>query len=333
MRTSEKKGEAPKKKVAKAASVEPYNSLRRRNSFFGRLSRDLQRNWILYLMVLPVIAYFILFSYMPMAGIQLAFKKYYIKEGIWGSPWIGFDNFKRFFSVYNFKDLLVNTLSLSVYCLLIGTVVPIGFSVLINYVRKKSWKKTLQMVTYLPYFISTVVMVGMLTLFLGDSGILNVFLEKLGLGTAKLMSSADSFRDVYAWSNVWQGLGYSSVIYIATLAGVDQEIHEAAIVDGASIWHRIWHIDIMELLPTVTVLFIMNLGSLINVGYEKVLLMQNPLNTQTSEILSTYIYKVGLINSDYGFSTAVGLFNSLISMFLLLFSNRLVKKLAGYSLW
>ena len=301
--------------------------------FLQRLGKDLKTNWILYVMILPVIAYYVLFSYIPMAGIQLAFKKYRIKEGIWGSPWIGFDHFERFFSSYNFSTLILNTLAISVYCLIIGAVIPVLFSVLINYVRGKKWKKTLQMVTYLPYFISNVVMVGMLSIFLGDSGIVNVLLENLGLEAVPFLSSGKLFRDVYAWSGVWQGLGYSSVIYIAALSGVDQQIHEAAIVDGASIWRRIWHIDLVELRPTILVLFIMSLGNVINVGYEKVLLMQNSLNTSTSEILSTYIYKVGLINSDYGFSTAVGLFNSLVSLVLLVAANKISKKLAGYSLW
>lgn len=301
--------------------------------FLRRFGKDLRTNWILYVMILPVIVYYVLFSYVPMAGIQLAFKKYRIKDGIWGSPWIGFDHFERFFSSYNFSTLIMNTLAISVYCLIIGAVVPVVFSVLINYVRGKQWKKTLQMVTYLPYFISNVVMVGMLGIFLGDSGIVNVLLEKIGLEAVPFLSSGKLFRDVYAWSGVWQGLGYSSVIYIAALSGVDQQIHEAAIVDGASIWRRIWHIDLVELRPTILVLFIMSLGNVINVGYEKVLLMQNSLNTSTSEILSTYIYKVGLINSDYGFSTAVGLFNSLVSMVLLVIANKVSKKLAGYSLW
>ena len=304
-----------------------------KNSFLLRLMKDLKTNYILYLMILPVAAYYLLFSYVPMTGIQLAFKNYRIKDGIWGSPWVGLAHFRRFFSSYNFSTLIWNTLAISLYCLIIGAVIPVLFSVLINYIRSSKWKKTLQMVTYLPYFISTVVLVGMLGIFLGDSGIINVFLEKLGMGSVPFLSSGKLFRHVYAWSGAWQGLGYSSVIYIAALSGVDQQIHEAAIVDGASIWRRIWHIDLMELRPTMLVLLIMSLGSLINVGYEKVLLMQNSLNTSTSEILSTYIYKVGLINSDYGFSTAVGLFNSLVSMVLLLLANRVSKKLAGYSLW
>lgn len=301
--------------------------------FRQRLAEDLKKNWILYAMILPVVAYYLLFSYVPMAGIQLAFKKYVIKEGIWGSPWVGLKNFTRFFKGYNFWTLIWNTLSISLYTLVVGTVIPILFSVLINYVRGRRWKKTLQMVTYLPYFISNVVLVGMLGIFLGDSGLVNAFLEKFGLEAIPFLSSGRLFRGVYTWSGVWQSLGYSSVIYIAALSGVDPQIHEAAIMDGASIWHRIWHIDLAELRPTVLVLFIMSLGNVINVGYEKVLLMQNSLNTSTSEVLSTYVYKIGLINSDYGFSTAVGLFNSLISMILLLAANRIAKKLAGYSIW
>ncbi len=306
---------------------------RRLRGFGQRLKKDLKKNWILYLMVIPVVAYYILFSYVPMAGVQLAFKKYIIKDGIWGSPFIGFKNFIRFFQGYNFWTIIWNTLSISLYCLVAGTLVPILFSLLINYVVQKHWKRTLQMVTYLPYFISNVVLVGMLSIFLGDSGLVNALLELVGAEAIPFLSSGRLFRSVYTWSGVWQGLGYSSVVYIAALSGVDTQIHEAAIVDGASIWLRIWHIDLAELRPTILVLFIMSLGGIINVGYEKVLLMQNSLNISTSEVLSTYVYKIGLINSDYGFSTAVGLFNSLVSMILLISSNRVAKKLAGYSLW
>ena len=306
---------------------------RRLKGFGQKLKKDLKKNWILYVMVIPVVAYYILFSYVPMAGVQLAFKKYIIKEGIWGSPFIGFKNFTRFFQGYNFWTIIWNTLAISLYCLVAGTFVPILFSLLINYVLHKHWKRTLQMVTYLPYFISNVVLVGMLGIFLGDSGLVNALLELMGADAIPFLSSGKLFRSVYTWSGVWQGLGYSSVVYIAALSGVDTQIHEAAIVDGASIWLRIWHIDLAELRPTILVLFIMSLGNIINVGYEKVLLMQNSLNISTSEVLSTYVYKIGLINSDYGFSTAVGLFNSLVSMVLLVLANRTAKKLAGYSLW
>ncbi|MEG1687938.1 MAG: ABC transporter permease subunit, partial [Angelakisella sp.] len=271
--------------------------------------------------------------YIPMAGIQLAFKNYSIKKGIWGSKWIGFDHFERFFSSFNFQDLLLNTISISVYCLILGTVLPIIFSLMINYVRSKRAKKALQMVTYLPYFISTVVLVGMLQLFLGDAGMVNVVLNLFGHESISFLSSPSMFKGVYAWSGAWQGLGFSSVIYIAALAGVDTQIHEAAIVDGASIWQRIWHIDLTEITPTILVLLIMGLGGIINVGYEKILLMQNQLNFSASDVISTYVYRIGLVNSDYGYSTAVGLFNSVISMVLLFVANRASKKIAGFSMW
>lgn len=304
-----------------------------KTGFFSRFQKDLRVNFSLYIMIIPVAVYYILFSYVPMAGVQLAFKDYFIKRGIWGSPWVGFDHFRRFFTSYNFSSLLWNTLSLNLYSLIVGTVMPIIFSLMINYVHRARWKKTLQMITYLPYFISTVVLVGMLNIFLGDNGILNILLKATNLDQIPFMSSSAMFRGVYTWSGVWQSLGFSSVVYIAALSGVDVQIHEAAIVDGASIWRRIWHIDLTEIRPTILVLFILGLGNVINLGYEKVLLMQNPLNTTTSEVFSTYIYKMGLIHSDYGFSTAVGLFNSLVSMVLLIASNRVAKKLAGYSVW
>lgn len=318
-----------KKKYEKAGI--PGNTGKK--SFWARLGRDIRVNYILYLMMVPVAAYFIIFHYIPMAGIQLAFKNYQIKAGIWGSPWVGLKHFKRFFASYNFGSLLKNTISISLYSLLAGAAIPILFSLMINYVRSSRWKKTLQMITYLPYFISNVVLVGMLAIFLGDNGIVNVALNALGAEGIPFLSSGNLFRSVYTWSGVWQGLGFSSVIYIAALAGVDMQLHEAAIVDGASIWQRIWHIDLMEIRPTIFVVFIMGLGGVINVSYEKILLMQNPLNLATSEVLSTYTYKMGLINSDYGFSTAVGLFNSLVSMLLLFWANRTTRKLAGYSIW
>ena len=307
--------------------------MEKKKGYFSRLGKDVKVNSILYIMILPVTVYYILFSYVPMAGVQLAFKDYQIKLGIWGSPWIGFDHFQRLFSGYQFQRIMVNTVVLALYGLVLGMLTPVIFSLLLNYVRSRRWKKTIQMVTYLPYFISTVVMVGMLKIFLDDNGMFNVIMNLLGLGGVRFMSSANMFRHVFTWSGVWQGLGFSSVIYIATLSNADMQVHEAAIVDGASIWRRIWHIDLIELRPTILLLLILGLGGVINVGFEKILLMQNQLNFSTSEVLSTYIYKVGLLNNDYGFSTAVGLFNSVVSMVLLLTANRTAKKFAGYSLW
>lgn len=228
----------------------------------------------------------------------------------------------------------MNTLKISIYSMILGFLTPILFAVMLNYIRSQKWKKTLQMITYLPYFISTVVMVGMLTLFLGSDGIVNLFYKFItGREPIGFMTSPTLFKSVYAWSGAWQGLGFNSIIYIAALAGVDYELHEAAIVDGASKWRRIWHIDLPEIKMTIFVVLIMSLGGIINVGFEKVLLMQNDLNFAASDVISTYVYRVGLVQNDYGYSTAVGLFNSVISMILIIISNLTAKKAAGYSLW
>ena len=202
-----------------------------------------------------------------------------------------------------------------------------------NYVRKERMKKTIQMLTYLPYFISTVVMVGMLEIFLGDRGMVNSVLGKLGAEPIGFLTTPSMFADVYAWSGTWQGLGFSSVMFVSALAGVDYELHEAAIVDGASKWRRIWHIDLVAIRSLIMLVLILNLGSVINVGYEKVLLMQNPLNMAASDVISTYVYRLGVLQQDYGYSTAVGLFNSLISVALILASNTIAKKTCNYSLW
>lgn len=305
----------------------------KKRPFLARLFMDIRKNYFLYLLLLPVAAYYILFSYVPMAGIQMAFKKFSIKKGIWGSPWVGLQHFERFFSGYNFKRLLLNTIAISTYSMVLGLVTPLLFALMLNYVRSRRWKKTLQMVTYLPYFISTVVMVGILSLFLGQDGLVNSLLGLLGIAPVGFMVSPSLFKSVYAWSGAWQGLGFSAIIYISALAGVDYELHEAAIMDGASKWRRIWHIDLPSIKMTILVILITSLGGIIGVGFEKVLLMQNDLNFTASDVISTYVYRVGLVQSDYGYSTAVGLFNSVVSTILVLASNLTAKKVAGYSLW
>ena len=227
----------------------------------------------------------------------------------------------------------MNTIVLAVYSILLNLITPILFAIMLNYVRSVRWKKTLQMVTYLPYFISTVVLVGMLNLFLDEDGVVNGILQLFGANPMNFLTSPKLFKHVYAWSGAWQSLGFSSIIYIAALSGVDYQIHEAAIMDGASKWRRIWHIDLVEIRSTIMVLLVMSLGGILGVAFEKVLLMQNQLNFSASDVISTYVYRVGILQQDYGYSTAVGLFNSVISLILVLLSNILAKKLAGYSLW
>ena len=299
-----------------------------------RLLNDMKKNWILYVMILPVVVYFIVFAYIPMGGVVLAFKDYKIKKGIFGSPWVGFDNFERFFNGYNFERLILNTVGISAYSLLVGFPIPIVFALLLNYINQKIFKKTLQMVSYAPYFISTVVICGMITIFCrSDTGIFNVIRNHFGLSSINFLADASLFKSIYVWSGVWQGMGFSSIIYISALAGVDPALHEAAIMDGATKLQRIIHVDLPSLKPTIIMLLILQIGSLMNVGFEKVYLLQNSLNASASEVISTYVYKVGLIQNNYGYSTAVGLFNSLINLILVVSANQISKKVANESLW
>lgn len=308
--------------------------MKQKKSFGARLAKNIRKNWILYVMILPVVIYYITFAYAPMYGVQLAFKNYKIKLGIMGSPWVGLDHFKRFFNSYNFSLLLKNTLGISIYSLLVGFPIPIIFALLLNYIKNQYLKKTVQMVSYAPYFISTVVICGMLSIFMNpDTGVFNAILKALGMKPVDFLSKPQWFKSIYVWSGVWQGMGWSSIIYISALSGVDYEMHEAAIVDGATKVQRILHIDLPSIKPTIVMMLILQLGSLMNVGFEKVFLLQNTLNKQAASVISTYVYEVGLINSDYGYSTAIGLFNSVINMILLVGANWFCKKFADESLF
>lgn len=303
-------------------------------NFFKRLGRDMKRNYILYLMILPVAVYYIVFAYVPMYGVQLAFKNFMPKLGIMGSPFVGFEHFIRFFSSYNFGAIIKNTIGMSLYSLIVGFPIPIIFALLLNYLSSEKLKKTIQMVSYAPYFISTVVMCGMLSIFLHpDTGIINKFIVMLGGEGIAFLSRPEMFKSIYVWSGVWQGVGWGSIIYISALSGVDMQLHEAAIIDGATKIKRIWHIDIPAIVPLIIMLFILNMGQIMNVGFEKVFLLQNSLNQSASEVISTYVYRVGLLNADYGYSTAVGLFNSAINIVLLIIVNAISKRVTTTSLW
>lgn len=298
------------------------------------LLKNLKKNWILYVMILPVLVYFIIFHYVPMYGAILAFKDYKTKLGIWGSPWVGLENFERFFSTYNFKNLLTNTLGISVYSLLVGFPLPIVFALFLNYLRSVRLKKTVQMVSYAPHFISTVVICSILTLFTNpDTGVFNFLRELMGLEPVNFMAKKEWFKSIYVWSGVWQSLGWDAIIYISSLAGVDYQMHEAAIIDGASKIQRIIYIDIPSIKPTIVMLLILRMGQMMSIGFEKVYLLQNDLNKPSSEIISTFVYEVGLINADYGYSTAVGLFNALINVILLVTANIVSKKLLDESIF
>lgn len=308
--------------------------MKEKESFGVRLKKNFRKNWMLYVMILPVVIYYLIFAYTPMYGVILAFKNYRVKAGILGSPWVGFDHFTRFFNGYNFWTLIRNTLGISIYSLLVGFPIPIIFALLLNYIKNKPLKKTVQMVSYAPYFISTVVICGMLTIFMNpDTGIFNTILNFFGKESVNFLAKPQWFKSIYVWSGVWQGMGWSSIIYISALSGVDYEMHEAAIVDGATKVQRILHIDLPSIKPTVIMMLILQLGSLMGVGFEKVYLLQNTLNKSAASVISTYVYEVGLINSDYGYSTAVGLFNSIINVILLVAANQICKKVADESLF
>ena len=307
---------------------------KKKESLGIRLWKNMKKNWILYVMIAPVAVYYIVFAYTPMYGILLAFKNYKVKLGILGSPWVGLDHFQRFFSAYNFKQLIGNTVGISVYSLIIGFPIPIVFALMLNYLTHHKLKKIVQMVSYAPYFISTVVICGMITIFMApDTGILNVLRGFFGLESVNFLARPEWFKSIYVWTGVWQGMGWSSIIYISALAGVDYEMHEAAIVDGATKIQRMIHVDLPSIKPTILMLLILQMGSIMNVGFEKVYLLQNTLNKSAASVISTYVYEVGLINSDYGYSTAVGLFNSLINLGLVVAANQLSKRFAGESLF
>ena len=302
-------------------------------SFWMRLKLDVVNNPLLYIMIAPVIGYVALFCYGPMYGIVLAFLNYRIKDGFFGSEWVGFANFERFIRSFNFLKLMENTLAISVLSLIVGFFVPIGFALMLNYITNRTLKKTVQMVSYAPHFISVVVICGMLQIIFASNGPVNAAITYLGFDKIDFLAEASMFRPLYVGSGVWQGMGWSSIIYISALSGVDYQIHEAAIIDGATKLQRIRHIDIPSIKSTIIMLLILAIGGLMGVGFDKAYLLQNDLNLETSEILSTYVYKMGMIKSDYSFSTAVGLFNTVINLILIVSANFISKKLADESLF
>lgn len=299
-----------------------------------RIKKELKKNWILYVMSVPVILYHLVLEYYPMYGIVLAFKDYNSKLGIIGSPWAGMKHFNRFFNSYHFKSLLYNTLGLSVYSLVVGFTLPIFFALMLNYIRSKWLKKTVQMLSYAPHFLSTVIICSMLILFCTPrTGAFNILRGLFGKESVNFLAVPEWFNDIYVWSGVWQSMGWNAIIYISALAGVDQQMHEAAIIDGASKFQRIRYIDFPSIKPTIVMLLILRMGSIMSVGFEKVYLLQNSLNYPSSQIISTYVYEIGMLNGQYSFSTAVGLFNNVINVILMVSANWFSKKVLDESLF
>ncbi|WP_449458201.1 ABC transporter permease [Streptococcus suis] len=281
---------------------------------------------LLLLMLLPGLALTFIFRYIPMYGVLIAFKDYNPLKGVLGSEWIGFAEFSKFLSSPNFATLLANTLKLSVYGLLLGFLPPIILAIMLNQLLSDKAKKRIQLVLYAPNFISVVVIVGMIFLFFSVGGPVNSILSIFGI-KANFLTDPDFFRPLYILSGIWQGMGWASTLYTATLVNVDPALIEAAKLDGANIFQRIWHIDLPALKPVMVIQFILAAGGIMNVGYEKAFLMQTSLNLTSSEIISTYVYKIGLVSGDYSYSTAVGLFNALINIILLIAVNKIVKRI------
>lgn len=299
-----------------------------------RIRKVWRRDWQLVLLcVLPVL-YYVVFHYIPMYGVQLAFKDFRAADGIWASQWAGWKYFERFFSSYQFWPLIQNTLLLSFGQLLFSFPIPIMLAIMLNQTRNLKFRKFVQTVTYCPHFISMVVMVGMLNLFLSPrSGLINQLLGLIGVDPIHFMGDPAWFRPVFILSGIWQNAGWSAIIYIAALAGISPDLYEAAQMDGANRWQMIRHIDLPGILPTATMMFILEVGKIMNIGFQKAYLMQTGLNTTTSEIIPTYIYKVGLIDAQYSYSAAISLFNNMINILLLVTVNRLAQKTGENSLW
>lgn len=297
------------------------------------MKKKIMRHWQLYLIILLPLVHLIVFRYVPILGSQIAFRNYNFRDGVWGSPWCGLDHFITFFKSPQFVRVLVNTLVLSIYNIVATSIPPIILAIALSYVKNRFIKRTVQMVTYMPYFISTVLVVGILTQILSLGGPVNSILQTLGFEKINFMGEPGLFKTLYVFSGIWQNTGYSAVIYISALAAVDQQLHEAAELDGANIWQRVWHIDIPGILPTAVILLIMSCGKVLSLGAEKVLLLQNDMNMATSDIISTYVYRIGLQSMQYSYSTAIGLFQSVVSLVLLVMVNEAAKRLGETSLW
>ena len=301
--------------------------------------KNIRRDQLLILMVLPVVIYFIVFAYLPMYGLIIAFKDYSPGRGIWGSPWVGFIHFKQFFGGFFFSRLLRNTLLISIYTIIFGFPVPILFALLLNEFKDGFFKRSIQTISYLPHFISLVVICGMIINFLSpQNGIINIILEKFIGKRINFMAEARWFRFIYVGSGIWQEFGWRSIIYLAALSGIDPNLYEAAKIDGAGRLSQLWHISLPGIKATIITLLILAVGNMMSVGFEKIILLYRPTTYETADVISTYVYRIGLASvsgtsPQYSFSAAVGFFNSIINMFFLLSCNWISKKLSNYSIW
>lgn len=295
-----------------------------------RVGNVIRKQWQLFVFLAPALIYIIIFHYLPMYGIIISFQNYKPSLGVLGSKFVGLANFKRFFNLPNFKNIFLNTLLLSLYNIAVSFPLPVILALSLNRAGNGKFKKIVQTITYAPHFISTVVVVGTVFILLSpNSGMFNNVITAFGGEKVFFMGKPEYFRHIYVWSGVWQGIGWGSIIYLAAISSVDTSLYESATIDGASLIQQVRYIDIPCIMPTIIIQLILSAGRMLNVGFEKVLLLQNSLNIETSEVISTYVYKAGLIKNQYGFSSAIGMFNSVINFIILLIVNKLAKK-AGH---
>jgi putative aldouronate transport system permease protein len=298
------------------------------------LLKHIRRDKYLLLMIVPVVVYYVIFHYIPMYGITIAFKNYSVSKGILGSEWLGFKWFEQFFHSFFFLRILKNTLLISIYGLIFGFWVPIAFALMLNELKDGAFKRFAQTVSYLPHFISVVVVVGMMVMFLSPSnGIVNQLLNQFGLESINFFNDTSWFRPLYVGSDIWQSFGWNSIIYLAAITGINSQLYEAARCDGANRWQQMIHVTLPGIKPTIVILLILSVGNIMNVGFEKILLMYNPSTYEVSDVISTYVYRRGILAADYSYGAAVGLFNSVINFILLLSVNFLSRKVNQVSLW
>ena len=291
------------------------------------------RNWQLYLMLLPVVVYFVVMAYGPMYGVLLAFKDYKVRRGILGSPWAGVYWFREFFNSYFIERLIKNTLLINVLNLLFSFPAPIILALLLNELRSERYKRSVQTITYLPHFISLVVICGMIHDFTSRDGIINDLVVFFGGERSTMLLNPGLFRPIYIVSEIWQGVGWGSIIYLAALSSIDPELYQAAVIDGANRWKKIWHITLPGIMPTIVILLILRVGSMMSIGHEKIILLYNASIYDTADVISSFVYRKGLLESNYSYSTAVGLFNSAINFMLVILANWLSRRATDHSLW
>jgi putative aldouronate transport system permease protein len=317
------KSSAKERKAAKAEAVARVT-----------WGKSLRNYWQLYLMLIPVVAYFVIFKFLPMYGVQIAFRNFSPVLGFWKSEWVGLQYFKQFFNSFSFEVVLTNTLTLSIYLLVVSFPAPIILALLLNEIQNRHFKKALQTITYAPHFLSMVVMISMLLVFVDvDNGIINTIITMFGGEPKDFISDPKWFRHLYVISDIWKGAGWGSIIYLSSLSSISPQLYEAARIDGASRFKQLWCITLPSIAPTIVLMLIMDCGRIMNVGFEKVLLMQNYLNLDASEVISTYVYKIGIGQMQFSYSTAIDLFNSVINLIMLLTVNAISKRFSESSLF